>query len=77
MAAPEELNVTLIPPPQRHATIFKVFDNLEPGSSFILVNDHRPTPLRFQFDRMREGAFEWQYLEDGPAIWKVQITRTN
>jgi uncharacterized protein (DUF2249 family) len=71
-----ELDVTVIPPREKHPTIFRTFDALEAGSSFVLVNDHDPRPLRYQFDYDRPGAFDWQYLEQGPEVWKVRITRT-
>ncbi|WP_243092647.1 DUF2249 domain-containing protein, partial [Thermus hydrothermalis] len=33
-----ELDVRPIPPRERHPRIFGVFDSLEPGESFVLVN---------------------------------------
>ena len=33
------LDVRIIPPREKHPTIFQTFEALEPGSSFILVND--------------------------------------
>jgi uncharacterized protein (DUF2249 family) len=76
VSASAELDVTAIPPREKHPTIFKTFDALEAGSAFVLVNDHDPRPLRYQFDYDRPGAFDWQYLEQGPEVWKVRITRT-
>lgn len=65
-----------IPPRQRHALIFGRFDALQPGQSLQLVNDHDPQPLRYQFDDRAYAQFEWTALEAGPAVWRVQITRT-
>lgn len=76
MATEKELNVTLLAPREKHPTIFRTFDALEAGESFILVNDHDPRPLRHQFTFERPNEFLWEYLEQGPAVWKVRITRT-
>lgn len=69
------IDVRLIPPPQRHPMIFDTFDGLEPGGSFILVNDHEPRPLYYQFLHERTDLFTWDYVESGPTIWRVRIGR--
>ncbi len=69
------LDVRQIPPPQKHPTIFQTFENLTAGQSFVLVNDHDPKPLYYQFVHEHEGQFTWEYLEQGPEIWRVQIGR--
>jgi uncharacterized protein (DUF2249 family) len=70
------LDVRQIPPPQRHPQIFRAFEDLEPGESFILLNDHDPKPLYYQFKYEKEGMFTWDYLEEGPVEWRVRIGRT-
>lgn len=70
------IDVRTIPPRDRHPLIFQTFDALQPGESFVLVNDHDPRPLRYQFMHEREGQFDWTYLESGPAVWQVRIGRT-
>jgi len=69
------LDVRPIPPRQKHPSIFNTFDALDPGEHFILVNDHDPVPLRHQFQFEREGQFGWEYLEQGPEVWRVKISR--
>ena len=64
------------PPPQRHPLIFQTFEDLASGESFILVNDHDPKPLYYQFKFEREGQFSWDYLESGPTTWQVRIAKT-
>ncbi len=71
----KELNVAEIIPRERHPLIFRTFDEMEKGNSFVLVNDHDPKPLYYQFLHEREGLFAWQYLEEGPAEWRVKITK--
>lgn len=69
------IDVRKIPPPQRHPQIFETFDGLATGQSFTLLNDHDPKPLYYQFLHEREGQFSWDYLEEGPETWRVQIGR--
>ncbi len=76
-AAPETvLDVRQIIPRERHPLIFATFDRLHPGEAFILVNDHDPKPLYYQFSFERSGQFTWEYLEQGPEVWRVRIGRT-
>lgn len=67
------VDVRQVPPAQRHPLIFGAFEDLAPGQDFILVNDHDPKPLHYQFRFEREGQFTWDYLETGPEVWKVRI----
>lgn len=71
----KELNVIEIVPRERHPLIFKTFDELHGGDAFVLVNDHDPKPLYYQFLHEREGLFAWEYLQQGPDLWKVKITK--
>jgi uncharacterized protein (DUF2249 family) len=70
------LDVREIAPRVRHPLIFSTFDDLRPGESFVLINDHDPKPLFYQFQAERDGQFRWDYLANGPEEWQVQITRT-
>jgi uncharacterized protein (DUF2249 family) len=67
------LDLRQIAPPQRHALIFSTFAALSPGQSLELVNDHNPQPLNEQFQLREPGQFSWTVLEQGPAVWRVQI----
>jgi regulator of cell morphogenesis and NO signaling len=69
------LNATLLHPAIKHATIFNRFDALKPGESFILQNDHDPRPLRFQLENIHGNVFGWEYLEQGPEIFKIKISK--
>ncbi|MFO7324044.1 MAG: DUF2249 domain-containing protein [Chloroflexota bacterium] len=71
------IDVRAIAPRERHPLIFQTFDALAPGESFALVNDHDPKPLYYQFSFEREGLFDWEYLEQGPEVWRVRISRRN
>lgn len=72
-SAAQELDVRTIPPPRRHGLIFQTFASLGSGESFILVNDHDPKPLYYQFQSQHQGSFSWTYEQQGPRIWRVRI----
>ncbi len=48
-----------------------------PGEAFVLVNDHDPKPLYYQFTFEKPGQFTWTYQEEGPDVWRVEIGRTD
>ena len=70
------LDVRLLPPGRRHSLIFETFNGLCKGSSFVLVNDHDPKPLYYQFTYEKAGTFTWNYEEQGPEVWRVRIGKT-
>jgi len=70
------VDVRNIVPRERHPLIFSTFDGLQPGQSFTLVNDHDPQPLYYQLLHTRENQFAWEYLGEGPEVWRVRITKT-
>jgi uncharacterized protein (DUF2249 family) len=72
---PIELDVRAIPPREKRPTIFRTFDTLASGQSLVLLNDHDPRPLRYQFAAERPDSFDWQYEAEGPELWKVRISR--
>lgn len=75
MKEAEVLDVRQLPPAQRHSLIFRAYEALAPNEHFILVNDHDPKPLRYQFEAERPGKVSWKYLEEGPEVWRVAIGR--
>ena len=46
------------------------------NQDFVLVNDHDPKPLYYHFKAEYDGAFTWDYLDQGPDVWRVRISRT-
>lgn len=69
------VKVTEYPPHLKHKTIFQTFEELNPQQSMLLINDHDPVPLRFQFEWMHEGEYGWEYIEQGPTTFQVKITK--
>ena len=58
-----------------HELIFESFGALLPDTAFVLVNDHDPKPLYYQFAAENPGEFTWDYVEEGPEVWRVRISR--
>lgn len=68
-------DVRLIPGRVKHAQIFQRWINLPVGRYFVLLNDHDPVPLYYQFSAEFPDAFTWDYLERGPEEFRVKITK--
>jgi uncharacterized protein (DUF2249 family) len=75
LAPGAEVDVRTLIPAQRHAKIFQLVDQLSPGRSFVLINDHDPKPLYYQLEAEYPKQFSWTYLEQGPTVWRVEIGR--
>lgn len=69
------LDVREISPRERHPLIFQRFTDLSLGEHFELINDHDPKPLYYQISAEHPGEAGWEYLEEGPEVWRVRITR--
>ena len=67
------VDVREIAPRERHSLIFSTFDGLRAGEAMTLVNDHDPKPLYHQLSAEQPGTFTWDYLEQGPDLWRVRI----
>jgi uncharacterized protein (DUF2249 family) len=59
----------------KHGWIFRRWYELAVGRHFVLLNDHDPIPLHYQFQAEFPGAFSWEYLERGPDDFRVKITK--
>lgn len=64
-----------IPATTRHAIIVESFDNLEGGDSLVIVNSHDPIPLLRFFQNSRTDQFVEEYLEKGPEVWRLRLTK--
>lgn len=72
---PYTIDVRSIPTWLRHREIFAAFDALAPGEELRLIVDHRPRPLRYEFDRQRDGRFVWVQRQLSDDDWRVTIRR--
>lgn len=73
----EPLDVRTLPPAQRHTVIFGRFDALPIGGSFTIINDHDPKPLRYQLLAEYAGELLWEYIEQGPEVWRVRMGKAS
>lgn len=69
------MDVRPIPCSTKHGKILQRWFSLPVGDYFILLNDHDPVPLRYQFEAEFPGAFTWEHLERGPEDFRVKITK--
>lgn len=69
------LDVRDMVPRERHPRIFQIIDGLEGGQTLRLINDHDPKPLYYQLMAERPDQLDWEYLEDGPEVWQVRMTK--
>ena len=71
----QELDIRPIPPREKHPTIHATLRALAEGGTLRLINDHDPRPLRFELDADYPEIFGWEYVESGPEIWRIDISK--
>ena len=69
------MDVRSIPCSVKHGLIIRTWQQLPVGDHFILLNDHDPVPLHYQFLAQWPGAFAWEHLVKGPEEFRVKITK--
>jgi len=69
------MDVRPIPCSVKHGLIIKNWLDLAVGDHFILLNDHDPVPLYYQFNAEWPGAFTWEHLVKGPKEFRVKIQK--
>jgi uncharacterized protein (DUF2249 family) len=69
------MDVRPIPCSVKHGLIIQTWLDLSVGDHFILLNDHDPVPLYYQFSAQWPGAFAWEHLVKGPDEFRVKITK--
>ncbi|WP_225754655.1 DUF2249 domain-containing protein [Actinotalea sp. Marseille-Q4924] len=75
LVEPGDLDLRSLPRPERHARVFAVVGGLLPGEGVVLANDHDPVGLRRQLEEQDLGHLGWQYLAQGPDVWRVLVSR--
>lgn len=69
------MDVRPIPCSVKHGLIIRTWIELPVGDHFILLNDHDPVPLYYQFAAQWPGVFTWDHLVKGPEEFRVKITK--
>jgi uncharacterized protein (DUF2249 family) len=72
---PGDLDLRPLPRPERHAQVFAAVGGLLPGEGLVIANDHDPLGLRRQLEEQDLGHLGWQYLAQGPDVWRVLVSR--
>jgi uncharacterized protein (DUF2249 family)/hemerythrin superfamily protein len=75
VAARRVLDTRTLPAPDRCNTVFSTVDSLAPGDALVVLTDHAPRSLLRHLQSDRAGVFEWSPLEEGPPVWRTEITR--
>ncbi|GAA2137132.1 hypothetical protein GCM10009844_03930 [Nocardioides koreensis] len=70
-----ELDARAIPHAIRHATVFGALDGVRNGQGLVLRVSHDPLPLLGQLEQRSPGAFEVDYLDRGPDVWRLRLMR--
>ncbi len=69
------MDVRPIPCSIKHGLIIRTWMELPVGDYFILLNDHDPVPLYYQFTAEFGDAVRWEYVERGPEDFRVKISK--
>jgi uncharacterized protein (DUF2249 family) len=69
------MDVRPIPCSVKHPLIIQTWLELPVGDHFILLNDHDPVPLFYQFSAQWPAAFTWEHLVRAPNEVRVKITK--
>ena len=75
IGADKVMDVRPIPCSVKHGLIIKQWLELPVGGHFILLNDHDPVPLYYQFAAQWPDTFTWEHLVKGPAEFRIKITK--
>src|SRR5690554_4103242 len=74
-AEPGDVDVREIPREFRHARVIGQVTSLVPGEALVIAAPHAPTPLLNQIEQEVTGEFTFEYLLEGPQVWRVQVNR--
>lgn len=70
-----DVDVREIPREFRHARVIGQVTSLVPGETLVIAAPHAPTPLLNQIEQEVTGEFTFEYLLEGPEVWRVQVNR--
>jgi uncharacterized protein (DUF2249 family)/quercetin dioxygenase-like cupin family protein len=70
-----ELDVRPLRKSDKPPAIFAAYGGLPVGRSFVLVDNHDPKHLHEEFEADHAGSYDWQYVEKGPTVWRIRISK--
>lgn len=70
------LDVRPVEPKDRFECIMGAYDGLTAGETLELTVDHDPRCMYYTLRATQgEESFAFEYLENGPEVWRVNVTR--
>lgn len=66
----------ILPHKDKYPTVHKTFESLKIGEKMELINDHEFRPIfTHKFPVDFPDMYEFTYLEEGPEVWRVAVTK--
>ncbi len=60
----------------KYPTVHKTFQSLKVGEKMELINDHDFQPMfTYKIPLDFPAQYEWTYLEKGPEVWRIAVTK--
>lgn len=76
VAGATTVDVRPTPPMHRYDEIMSAYEALGKGDTMQLIVDHDPKCMYYTLRATRgEDAFAFEYVQDGPDVWEVLVTR--
>jgi uncharacterized protein (DUF2249 family) len=73
-----QLDVRPVEPKDRFDRIMGAYESLTTEQALELTVDHDPKCMYYALRATRgEGAFAFDYLENGPEMWRVRVQKTH
>ena len=70
-----ELDLRPLPVPLRVPAVLHTLRNLAAPEALDVVADSDPRSLHAQLRAEAQGHYSLNYIENGPAVWRLRITR--
>ena len=69
------IDVRILTPKEKHPTIIQTLHDAAEGEVVEIINDHDPIPLFYQLQALFHGGVNWNYVNNGPDVWQVEISK--
>lgn len=71
-----KIDIRELDPINRYPTVAETFEDLKAGEKLELANDHDLQHLlKYKFTIDYPEEYDYEYLEQGPEVWRVLITK--
>ncbi len=70
-----QIDVRPIQEADKDPIIIERFKALKQGETLEFINNDDPQELQDVFLHAQSGKFVWEYLEKGPYVWRIAITK--